>query len=126
MDGILVIDKPKGVTSRYVVNEIVKKFNTKKVGHTGTLDPIATGVLVVCIGNATKLVNELTSNDKEYIASVELGTSTDTLDITGNILKEEVSIRTKEEILGALNSFKGTYIQQVPIYSAIKLNGRWR
>ncbi len=124
MDGILVIDKPKGVTSRYVVNEIVKKFNTKKVGHTGTLDPIATGVLVVCIGNATKLVNELTSNDKEYIASVELGTSTDTLDITGNILKEEVSIRTKEEILGALNSFKGTYIQQVPIYSAIKLNGK--
>ena len=69
MDGIIIIDKPKGITSRDVVNNIVKKFNIKKVGHTGTLDPLATGVLVVCIGKATKLVQELTSSEKEYIGS---------------------------------------------------------
>jgi len=124
MNGILIIDKPKDITSRDVVNSVVKKFNTKKVGHTGTLDPIATGVLVVCVGNATKLVEELTSNDKEYIASVELGTLTDTLDDTGNILKEEGCIKTKEEIINVLNSFKGKYIQEVPIYSAVKINGK--
>ena len=124
MNGVLIIDKPKGVTSRDVVNSIVKKFNTKKVGHTGTLDPIATGVLVVCVGSATKLVDELTSNDKEYIASVELGTLTDTLDNTGKILNEEECIKTKEEIIDVLNSFKGNYMQEVPIYSAVKINGK--
>ena len=124
MNGILIIDKPKGVTSRDVVNSIVKKFNTKKVGHTGTLDPIATGVLVVCVGSATKLVDELTSKDKEYIARVELGTLTDTLDNTGNIISEETCIKTKEEIIDALNSFKGKYMQEVPLYSAVKINGK--
>ena len=124
MNGILIIDKPKGVTSRDVVNSVVKKFNTKKVGHTGTLDPIATGVLVVCVGSATKLVDELTSNDKEYIASVELGTLTDTLDNTGNIISEEKCIKTKEEIIDILDSFKGKYMQEVPIYSAVKINGK--
>ena len=88
MDGILLIDKPKGVTSRDVVNCVVKKLNIKKVGHTGTLDPIATGVLVICVGKATKLVNYLTSTEKEYIATVELGTKTDTLDNTGKIIEE--------------------------------------
>ena len=101
MNGILIIDKPKGITSRDVVNSVVKRFNTKKVGHTGTLDPIATGVLVVCVGCATKLVDELTSHDKEYIASVELGTLTDTLDNTGNIKVSEKCIKTKEEIIDA-------------------------
>lgn len=124
MNGILIIDKPKDITSRDVVNDVVKKFNTKKVGHTGTLDPIATGVLVVCVGSATKLVSELTCNDKEYIASVELGTLTDTLDNTGNILKEEKCIKTKEEVIEVLNSFKGKYMQEVPIYSAVKINGK--
>ena len=124
MNGILIIDKPKGITSRDVVNNVVKRFNTKKVGHTGTLDPIATGVLVVCVGSATKLVDELTSHDKEYIASVELGTLTDTLDNTGKILNEEKCIKTKEEIIDALNSFKGKYMQEVPIYSAVKINGK--
>ena len=80
MNGILIIDKPKDITSRDVVNKVIKVFNTKKVGHTGTLDPIATGVLVVCVGTATKLVDELTSNDKEYIATIKLGISTETLD----------------------------------------------
>ena len=124
MNGILIIDKPKGITSRDVVNTIVKKFNTKKVGHTGTLDPIATGVLVICVGSATKLVDEFTSNDKEYIASVELGTLTDTLDSDGKVINEENCIKTKEEIISALNSFKGSYLQEVPKYSAVKINGK--
>lgn len=124
MNGILIIDKPKDITSRGVVDIVIKKFNTKKVGHTGTLDPIATGVLVICVGSATKLVSELTSNDKEYIASVMLGIDTDTLDNTGKIIKDEDSIKTKEEIIDALNSFKGCYDQEVPIYSAVKINGK--
>ena len=124
MNGILIIDKPKGITSRDVVNKVIKKFNTNKVGHTGTLDPIATGVLVVCVGSATKLVSELTSNDKEYIASVTLGIETDSIDTEGNVLKDIDCIKTKEEIIGALNSFKGSYNQEVPIYSAVRINGK--
>lgn len=124
MDGILLIDKPKGITSRDVVNEVVKKLHTKKVGHTGTLDPIATGVLVICVGKATKLVNYLTSTEKEYIATVELGTKTDTLDNTGNILEERESKYSKEQIIEVLDSFKGKYEQEVPIYSAVKVNGK--
>lgn len=124
MNGILIIDKPKNVTSRDVVNEVVKKFNTKKVGHTGTLDPLATGVLVICIGKATKLVEELTSTEKEYIASVTLGIKTDTLDSMGSILFEEEVSKTKDEIINVLNSFKGFYEQEVPIYSAVKKNGK--
>ena len=124
VNGILIIDKPKNVTSRDVVNEVVKKFNIKKVGHTGTLDPLATGVLVICVGKATKLVIEITSTEKEYIASVTLGTKTDTLDSMGSILFEEEVIKTKEEIINVLNSFKGSYEQEVPIYSAVKRNGK--
>ena len=124
MNGILIIDKPKDITSRDVVNSVIKKFNTKKVGHTGTLDPIATGVLVVCVGTATKLVDELTSNDKEYIATIKLGISTDTLDTEGKLLREEKCIKTKDEIIDVLNSFKGTYDQEVPLYSAVRINGK--
>ena len=124
MNGVLLVDKPKGITSRDVVDKVVKKFGTKKVGHTGTLDPIATGVLVICVGKATKLVNYLTSTEKEYIATVELGTKTDTLDNTGNILEERASKYSKEQIIEVLNSFKGKYEQEVPIYSAVKVNGK--
>lgn len=124
MDGILLINKEAGVTSRDVVNSIVKKFNTKKVGHTGTLDPLATGVLVVCVGKATKLVDLLTSTKKEYEAEVTLGLSTDTLDITGSILKEDRVEVTEEEIKKALDKFKGKYLQEVPIYSAVKIKGK--
>lgn len=124
MDGIFLIDKDKGCTSRDVVNEIIKKVETKKVGHTGTLDPLATGVLVVCVGKATKLVDMLTSEEKEYIAEITLGIETDCLDITGNILKEEQVNITKEEIIKVLNNFKGEYDQEVPAYSAIKINGK--
>ena len=124
MDGIFIIDKPKGITSRDVVNNISKKFLIKKVGHTGTLDPIATGVLVVCVESATKLVSILTCDDKEYIATVELGIETDTLDSTGKVLRKEKCIKDRFEIIEALNKFKGCYLQEVPIYSAIKINGK--
>ncbi len=124
MDGIIVVNKPKGMTSRDVVNIICKEFKTKKVGHTGTLDPIAEGVLVLCIGKATKLVEYLTSNDKEYIATVKLGMLTDTLDTDGNILKKSNDRIKKDNLIKVLNSFIGTYNQEVPIYSAIKINGK--
>jgi len=124
MNGIAIINKKQDLTSRDVVNQISKKLNIKKVGHTGTLDPLATGVLVVCIGKATKLVDVLTDFDKEYEAGVCLGIETDTLDITGNISKEEDVIKTKEEITNTLNSFVGEYDQEVPIYSAVKINGK--
>ena len=88
MDGVLIINKPKGYTSHDVVNVLRKSLNTKKIGHTGTLDPLAEGVLLVAIGKATKVVELLTATYKEYIAEVKLGIKTDTLDITGNILEE--------------------------------------
>ena len=124
MDGILIIDKEKNYTSRDIVNIVSKTLKTKKVGHTGTLDPLATGILVICVGKATKLVDILTNHDKEYIADITFGIETDTLDSTGNILKEENKIIKTEDIIQALNSYKKEYDQQVPIYSAIKINGK--
>jgi tRNA pseudouridine55 synthase len=125
MNGILVVNKPKDFTSRDIVNKLNKIFKTKKIGHTGTLDPIATGVLVICIGKCTKLCDLLTSEYKEYIATIKLGTKTDTLDITGNVLEtKKVPKLTKEDIKEVLNSFLGTSIQETPIYSAVKVNGK--
>ena len=124
MDGILIIDKEKNYTSRDVVNIVSNFLKTKKVGHTGTLDPLATGILVICVGKATKLVDILTNHDKEYIADITFGIETDTLDSTGNILKEENKIIKEEDIIQVLNSYKKEYNQQVPIYSAIKINGK--
>lgn len=124
MNGVLVVDKPKGLTSRDVVNIICKKFNTKKVGHTGTLDPIAEGVLVVPIGRSLKISELLTSERKEYIARVILGYETDMLDITGTETKRNIPTCTKEEIIKVLNSFIGKYNQKVPMYSAVKVGGR--
>lgn len=124
MDGILVVDKPKGYTSRDIVNIVSKKLGTKKVGHTGTLDPLATGVLVLCIGKATKFVEILTSTQKEYIAEVCLGTETDTLDITGQVLEEADVHLAKNKIIEALAYYTKTYQQQVPLYAAVKVNGK--
>lgn len=124
MDGIIVINKPKGITSREVVNKVCKLLNTKKVGHTGTLDPIATGVLVLCVGKATKLVETLTSNDKEYVATVKLRILTDTLDTDGTIIEKKCVNLDKDKLVNVLNSFIGTYNQEVPIYSAVKINGK--
>mgnify|MGYP000648286089 FL=1 len=124
MNGILLVNKKENWTSRDVVNRVGKILGTKKVGHTGTLDPLATGVLVLCIGSATKLNEILTSTYKEYEAEITLGLLTDTLDITGNELKEEKVNVNKEQILEALNKMTGKYVQEVPIYSAVKVNGR--
>ncbi len=124
MNGVFLVDKESGCTSRDVVNEIIKKVETKKVGHTGTLDPLATGVLVVCVGKATKLVDMLTCEYKEYEAEITLGLKTDTYDITGNVIKEEIPNVSEEEIKKTLNNFIGEYDQEVPIYSAVKVNGK--
>lgn len=125
MDGIILVNKPKNITSRDVVNEIIKKFHTKKVGHTGTLDPIATGLLVICINKGCKLVPLLTDHDKTYLATVKLGIKTDTYDITGKVLEERNDYKlSREELINTLNSFKGSYMQEVPIYSSIKVNGK--
>ncbi len=122
--GILIVNKEKDMTSRDVINILTKIFNTKKIGHTGTLDPLATGVLVVCIGSATKLCELLTSKYKEYIATIKLGIKTDTLDITGQIVDKKEFNLTAQQIKEVLNSFLGQSIQEVPLYSAVKINGK--
>jgi len=124
MDGVLLVNKPKGMTSRDVVNQVGKIYGTTKVGHCGTLDPLATGVLVLCIGKYTKLVDLLTSHEKEYVATMRFGIETDTGDITGNILKEDFKTFSKEEILFGFQQFPREYEQQVPMYSAVKINGK--
>ena len=124
MNGILIINKDLGYTSRDVVNIVSKELGTKKVGHTGTLDPMASGVLVLCIGNALKLCEILTNHDKEYIAGVTLGIETDTLDMEGTILSTENVDIDKDKIIEVVDSFKGSYLQEVPKYSAVKVNGK--
>ena len=124
MNGILVINKDLGYTSRDIVNIVCKELGTKKVGHTGTLDPNATGVLVLCVGNALKLCEMLTNHDKEYIAGITLGIETDTLDMDGTVIKDENVMIDKDMIIDAVNSFKGSYMQEVPKYSAVKVNGK--
>ena len=121
--GVIVVNKEKDMTSFDVVNEISHLFGIKKVGHTGTLDPMAEGILIICIGKATKIVELLTAKDKEYIAGVKLGIKTDSYDITGNILdtKEVKDIDNLEEVI---LSYKKTYLQEVPIYSAVKVDGK--
>ncbi len=124
MSGIIVINKPKGYTSRDIVNIVSKNLGIKKVGHTGTLDPLATGVLVICVGKYTKLVDLLSSLHKEYIAEIKLGVLTDTLDITGNIIEEKQCMISKLDILKSLAKFRGEYLMEVPKYSAIKVKGK--
>jgi tRNA pseudouridine55 synthase len=124
MNGLIIVNKDKNLTSRDVVNEICHIFKTKKVGHTGTLDPLATGVLVVAIGSALKIVDHITSLDKEYIAKVKVGIKTDTLDITGNVLEEKDVNITNEDIDKVLSNFPHDYDMEVPLYSAVKVNGK--
>ena len=121
---ILSVYKESNMTSRDVCNIISKHFKTKKVGHTGTLDPLACGLLIVCTNKDTKLVDILTAKKKEYIATIKLGIKTDTLDITGNIIEKKDYNFTKEELINVLNSFLGKSKQEVPLYSAVKINGR--
>ena len=124
MNGVLVVNKPKDYTSRDIVNIISKKFNTKKVGHTGTLDPLAEGVLIVPIGKALKVAELLTSETKEYIAEVILGYETDMLDITGTEIKRNIPKVTKEDIEKTLKKYTTKYLQEVPMYSAVKVGGK--
>ena len=124
MDGIILINKEKGMTSRDVVNMICKRLNTTKVGHTGTLDPIATGLLVICVNEGLKLVELLTGLNKDYIAKVKLGIKTDTYDITGNVIEEKDYHLDKDTLIKTLDSFNKEYYQEVPIYSSIKVNGK--
>ena len=124
MNAVILVNKEKGKTSRDVVNILTKIFNTKRIGHTGTLDPIAQGVLVVCIDKYTKLVNSLMSLDKQYIATITLGIKTDTLDITGKVLQQKEVNVCKNDIIKVLSSLIGKFTQEVPIYSAKKINGK--
>lgn len=124
-EGIILINKEKGLTSRDVVNQVSKKLKIKKVGHAGTLDPIANGLLVIGVGNGTKILDLLTLDQKEYIATVSIGIQTDTYDITGNILKKQDNYQLDKKTLeNTLNSFLGSYEQEVPKYSAVKINGK--
>lgn len=124
MNGFILVNKKKDMTSRDVVNILTKILNTKKIGHTGTLDPFAEGILLVGVNKGLKVVKLLNYKDKEYIAKVKLGIKTDTLDITGNILEEKKEELNKEELALVLKSFIGEYSYEVPIYSAIKVNGK--
>ena len=124
MDGIILIDKQKEYTSHDVV-AIVKRLSKAKVGHTGTLDPLATGVLPLLIGNATKISKYLINHDKTYIAELKLGIKTDTADSEGKIVEErKVPEFTEEQVKSVLNSIIGRQKQVPPMYSAIKVNGR--
>ena len=125
MEGVLIINKPKDFFSFFVVNVLRKELNMKKVGHTGTLDPKATGVLPILIGNATKISKYLVEHDKTYSVVMELGTRTDTLDSEGKILEtRKVETLDEEKIKEVLSSFLGKQKQIPPMYSAIKINGK--
>ena len=124
INGVLIINKPTGLTSRDVVNNVSKILNTKKIGHTGTLDPLASGVLVLTIGKYTKLSEFLMSNFKTYEVKMNLGYLTDTLDTEGNIIEKSNKQVSNKEIIDTIKSFKKTYEQEVPAYSAIKINGK--
>jgi len=124
MNGILVIDKPRGLTSHDVVMVVKKRLGAKKAGHIGTLDPIATGILPVCINGATRLARFLEGGRKEYVASIKLGEETDTYDAEGNVvLKKDITSVRKEDIIAVVHSFRGRIRQTPPMFSAIKVNG---
>lgn len=126
MDGVLIINKPKGFTSHDVVNILRKALNTKKIGHTGTLDPNATGVLPILIGKATKISKYLIEHNKTYIATISLGEKTDTGDGQGNIIEKDLNFQniSCKQIGDVLKTFIGKQKQIPPIYSAIKINGK--
>ena len=124
MDGILVVRKEAGYTSNDVVAVVRGILHTRRIGHTGTLDPDAEGVLPVCLGSATKLCDILTDRTKSYEAVLLLGVSTDTQDAGGTVLSVRDVTCTEEELLHALHSFEGSYDQIPPMYSALKVNGQ--
>ena len=122
--GILVLNKPTGITSHDAVYKIRRLYGTKRVGHTGTLDPLAEGVLVMLVGEAAKAAEYLVCDSKEYIATLRLGISTDTQDITGKVLSTSEDIPTPEQLEAALGAFRGEIDQLPPMYSALKVGGK--
>lgn len=124
INGIINVYKEKDFTSHDVVAKLRGIVKQKKIGHTGTLDPDATGVLPVCLGNATKLCDMLTDKSKEYVTTMRLGFCTDTQDISGEVLKKQEVNVTKEDVIEAVMSFVGKYDQIPPMYSALKVNGK--
>lgn len=124
MNGIIIIDKPQNYTSFDVIAILRKKLNQKKIGHMGTLDPMATGVLPVVVGDSAKFQIYANNHDKEYIAKIQLGISTDTLDSTGHIICEKKCNVNKNQFLEVLKKFKGEIQQLPPMFSAIKINGK--
>ena len=123
MNGLLLVNKEKGPTSSDVVIKVRKLLNIKKVGHTGTLDPLAEGLLILTVGNATRIQELITEKDKEYIATMKLGIKTDTYDTEGKILDQK-EVPNNLNIEEVLNSYIKKYNQEVPIYSSIKVNGK--
>lgn len=125
MNSVLVVDKPKGPTSFDVVQAVRRALKLKKAGHTGTLDPMATGVLAVCLGDATRVAQVFTDGDKAYDATIKLGVTTDTLDAEGRVLEERpVPQLSSESIEALLARFRGEQLQTPPMFSAIKKDGK--
>ena len=122
--GILILDKPQGITSHDAVYKIRRAYGTKRVGHTGTLDPLAEGVLVMLIGRAAKAAEYLSSDRKAYVATLRLGLTTDTEDITGEVLSRSESIPDAQTVYAALDRFRGDILQVPPMYSALKIGGQ--
>lgn len=123
MNGFVILNKEKGITSFRASSILRKIYNEKKTGHTGTLDPMASGVLPVAIGKATRFIDYLPESDKEYVARFKPGTATDTLDITGKVLSQIAVFVKRRDILGVLDFFKGDITQIPPMYSAVSVNG---
>ena len=123
MEGIIVVNKPKGITSFDVIRKLKKILKTKKIGHTGTLDPLATGVMLMCVGKATKLAADLEAKDKVYIADFDIGYATDTYDIEGKKIAENIIEISKENLEQSIKKFIGNIKQVPPMYSAIKIDG---
>ena len=124
MNGIILIDKPQGWTSHDVVGKLRGILHERRIGHSGTLDPLATGLLVVFIGRATRAVEFAEADRKEYIAGLRLGMSTDTQDITGRIISKETDIPDEPEVRIAIERFRGELEQIPPMYSAVKIGGK--
>ena len=123
MEGIIIVNKPKGITSFDVIRKLKKILKTKKIGHTGTLDPLATGVMLMCVGKATKLASDLEAKAKIYIANFDIGYATDTYDIEGKKIVENIIDVSKEDLEQSIKKFIGNIKQVPPMYSAIKIDG---
>ena len=122
--GVLIVNKSEGFTSHDVINKIRRLYSTRRVGHTGTLDPLATGALIVLVGRAAKAAEYLSSDKKEYIATLRLGITTDTEDVTGKILTQSGALPSPDEVFATVKKFEGDIMQIPPMYSALKVDGK--